>query len=61
MNGRWDAPTGGSWTAIFRVPYLKAVVLVGKGDCWNGAGGLLRWGATGSMTNFGWETMTPAF
>ncbi|HEY1710592.1 MAG TPA: hypothetical protein VGG10_20145 [Rhizomicrobium sp.] len=38
MNGRWASPTGGSWTAISRTPYLKAVGLWGKSDCWNGGG-----------------------
>ncbi len=38
-NGRWGRPpTRGSWTAISRVPWLKAVVLYGKGDCWQGGG-----------------------
>src|SRR5436305_9766331 len=26
MNGRWQSETKGSWTAISRVPYLKAMV-----------------------------------
>jgi hypothetical protein len=30
-----------SWTAISRAPYLKAIGLWTKGDCWNG-GGLFR-------------------
>lgn len=38
MNGRSGSPTGGSWTAISRAPYLKAIVLLGKGDCWHGGG-----------------------
>ena len=38
MNGRWTSETKGSWTAISRAPYLKAVTLLGKGDCWNGGG-----------------------
>ena len=38
MNGRWQSETKGSWTAISRVPYLKAITLLGKGDCWNGGG-----------------------
>ncbi len=37
-NSRWLSETKGSWTAISRVPWLKAVVLLGKGDCWNGGG-----------------------
>jgi len=38
MNGRWSSATGGSWTAISRAPFLHAVVLLGKGDCWHGGG-----------------------
>lgn len=37
-NGRWTSETLGSWTAISRAPYLKAVVLAPKGNCWNGGG-----------------------
>ena len=28
----------GSWSAISRTPYLKAIALFSKGDCWNGGG-----------------------
>lgn len=38
MNGHWKSATGGSWTGISRAPYLRAVVLLGKGDCWHGGG-----------------------
>ncbi len=38
MNGRWKSETRGSWTAISRAPYLKALALFAKGDCWNGGG-----------------------
>ena len=38
MNGRWHSRVKGSWTAISRAPYLKAVALWAKGDCWNGGG-----------------------
>lgn len=38
MNGRWESETKGSWTAISRAPYLKAVSLFAKGDCWHGGG-----------------------
>src|SRR5258708_36609032 len=30
--------TKGSWTAISRAPWLHAVTLFGKGDCWQGGG-----------------------
>ena len=36
MNGRWESETKGAWTATSRVPYLKAINLFGKGDCWHG-------------------------
>lgn len=38
MNGKWSSETKGSWTAISRVPWLNAQVLLGKGDCWHGGG-----------------------
>lgn len=38
MNGRWKSETQGAWTAISQAPYLKALVLLAKGDCWNGGG-----------------------
>jgi hypothetical protein len=38
MNGRWESETKGAWTAIARVPYLKAIDLFAKGDCWHGGG-----------------------
>jgi len=38
MNGKWTSEARGSWTAISRAPYLKAVTLLAKGDCWHGGG-----------------------
>jgi hypothetical protein len=38
MNGRWQSKAKGSWTGISRAPYLKALTLFAKGDCWNGGG-----------------------
>jgi hypothetical protein len=38
MNGRWDTRAKGAWTAISRAPYLKALSLFAKGDCWHGGG-----------------------
>lgn len=38
MNGRWSSPSKGSWSAISRAPYLKALAFWPKGDCWNGGG-----------------------
>ncbi len=38
MNGKWSSKTRGSWTAVSRTPWLKAIVLHAKGDCWFGGG-----------------------
>lgn len=38
MNGYWRSETQGSWTAISQAPYLKAISLFAKGDCWDGGG-----------------------
>lgn len=38
MNGRWDSKTKGAWTAVSKAPYLKALTLLAKGDCWHGGG-----------------------
>lgn len=38
MNGRWETKVRGAWTAISRAPYLRALSLFAKGDCWHGGG-----------------------
>lgn len=38
MDGHWDGEARGSWTAISRAPYLKALTLFPKGDAWCGGG-----------------------
>jgi len=38
MNGKWDSETKGAWTTISKVPWLKAIELYTKGDCWEGGG-----------------------
>lgn len=38
MNGKWESETGGSWTAVSKAPWLKAIELYKKGDCWEGGG-----------------------
>ncbi len=38
MNGKWDSEAKGAWTAISRAPYLKALALFPKSDCWHGGG-----------------------
>lgn len=45
MNGLWQEEAMGSWTAISRAPYLKALTLLVKGDCWNGGGLFIDSGA----------------
>lgn len=38
MDGQWDSAKQGAWTAVSRAPYLKALDMYGKGDCWEGGG-----------------------
>jgi hypothetical protein len=38
MNGKWTSEARGAWTAISRAPYLKAIAMFPKGDCWHGGG-----------------------
>ncbi|EDN66679.1 conserved hypothetical protein [Beggiatoa sp. PS] len=38
MNGKPRSEVRGSWTAISKAPYLKAIGLWAKGDCWHGGG-----------------------
>jgi hypothetical protein len=38
MNGKWSSEARGSWTAISRAPFLKALAVFPKGDCWHGGG-----------------------
>lgn len=38
MNGRWTTESEGSWSAVSRAPYLKAINFYPKGDCWEGGG-----------------------
>jgi hypothetical protein len=38
LNGRWNAEAEGSWTALSKAPYLKAVALWPQGDTWGGGG-----------------------
>jgi hypothetical protein len=38
-NGHFNtSPLRGSWTGISRAPYLKALCVYAKGDCWHGGG-----------------------
>ncbi len=37
-NGRWRSEAKGSWTAISKAPYMTALTLLAKGDCWHGGG-----------------------
>jgi hypothetical protein len=38
MNGHWQESSQGSWTAVARWPWLKAMQFFPKGDCWGGGG-----------------------
>ncbi|MGH6951717.1 MAG: hypothetical protein ACREH4_12650 [Vitreimonas sp.] len=38
FNGKHRTETRGSWTAVSRAPYLHALDLYAKGDCWEGGG-----------------------
>jgi len=38
MDGKWQGEMKGSWTAVSRAPYLKALAIYRKGDCWHGGG-----------------------
>lgn len=37
-NAKWNSETGGTWTAVSKVPYLKALDLYAKGDTYDGGG-----------------------
>jgi len=39
---QYKSETKGTWTAIARVPWLKALTLYGKGDSWFGGGLMLK-------------------
>ncbi len=38
MNGKWQSEAKGAWTTVAKVPWLKAISLFAKGDCWSGGG-----------------------
>ena len=38
FDGRPHRQHGPSWTAVSRAPWLKAIALYAKGDCWGGGG-----------------------
>jgi hypothetical protein len=38
FSGKRRSETRGSWTALSRAPYLHALDLYAKGDCWEGGG-----------------------
>ncbi|MBS0267258.1 MAG: hypothetical protein JSS02_35365 [Planctomycetes bacterium] len=38
MNGKWKSESQGSWSAISKAPWLKALAFFPKGDCWHGGG-----------------------
>lgn len=45
MNGKSRSETGGSWSAVSKAPFLKAIALYPKRDCWHGGG---MWTTTGT-------------
>lgn len=47
MSGRWQPAAKGAWTTVSRAPYLKALELHAKGDCWHGGGLFCRAASTG--------------
>ncbi|MBN8730103.1 MAG: hypothetical protein J0L64_06135 [Acidobacteria bacterium] len=53
LNGRWSSETKGSYTAVSRAPYLKAVSLYPQGDTWGGGGVFLD---NRTFTTTGWPT-----
>jgi len=38
MNGKWQSESKGAWTAVSKLPYLKALDFFPKGNCWEGGG-----------------------
>lgn len=57
MNGHWKSEAKGSWTAIARTPWLKAISLFSKGDCWNGGGMFLSDHSYWLNDGYGHESM----
>ncbi len=57
MNGKWDSEAKGAWTAIARAPWLKAISMFPKGDCWNGGGLFLNDKSYWLNDGYGHETM----
>ncbi len=51
LNGRWSSETRGSYTAIARTPWLKAVSLWPEGDTWGGGGCFADDGAVYGLGN----------
>ena len=52
LNGHWDSESKGSWTAVSRAPYLRAIAMFPKGDGWHGGG--LWTGERRYWLNDGW-------
>lgn len=57
MNGKWRSDAKGAWTAIARAPWLKAVSLFPKGDCWHGGGLFLSDKSYWLNDGYGHQTM----
>ena len=60
MNGHWGSESKGSWTAIARAPFLKAVEFFPKGDCWHGGGLFLDKRSYWLNDGYGHERSTPS-
>jgi len=57
MNGKWESETRGSWTAIAKTPWLRAIQLFAKGDGWHGGGLFLTNDRYWLNSGFGHQTI----
>ena len=57
VTGKWDSEAKGSYTAVSRAPWLKALALYPLGDCWAG-GGLFTSNRTYWLNDRGWAQHT---
>jgi hypothetical protein len=58
MNGRWQSESKGSWTALSKAPYLKALGFWTKGDCWHGGGLFVKNGVYWINDGYGHEVVS---
>lgn len=57
MNGHWSSRAKGAWTAISIAPYLTAIALYAKGDCWHGGGWFVDAGTYWLNDGYGHEVL----